>query len=50
LGAGLGAAGAVVVGAIVLGIALALRPEADPRVDGNFDPPRLRGRVDGVMP
>jgi tetratricopeptide (TPR) repeat protein len=50
LGGGLGAAGAVVVGAIVLGIALALRPEADPRVDGNFDPPRLQGRVEGVMP
>lgn len=50
LGGGLGAAGAVVVGAIVLGIALALRPEADPRLDGNFDPPRLQGRVEGVMP
>lgn len=49
LGGGLGAAGAVVVGAIVLGVALALRPEADPRLDGNFDPPRLQGRVEGVM-
>ena len=50
LGGGLGAAGAVVVGAIVLGVAMALRPEADPRLDGNFDPPRLQGRVEGVMP
>lgn len=50
LGGALGAVGAVVVGAIVVGLVVALRPEADPRVDGNFNPPRLQGQVEGVMP
>ncbi|MCB9601791.1 MAG: tetratricopeptide repeat protein [Sandaracinus sp.] len=50
LGGALGAVGALLVGAVVVGILVATRPEADPRVNGNFDPPRLEGRVEGVSP
>ena len=46
----LGVAAAVVLGAVAVGVAVALRPEADPRLDGNFDPPRIQGRVEGVTP
>lgn len=50
LGGALGVVGAVVVSAIIIGIVVALRPEAEPRLDGNFDPPRLQGPVEGVTP
>lgn len=50
LGGALGAVGAVVLASVAIGLVVALRPEADPRIDGNFDPPRLEGRVEGVMP
>ncbi len=50
LGGALGVAAAVVLGAVAVGVAVALRPEADPRLDGNFDPPRIQGRVEGVTP
>lgn len=50
LGGALGAAALVVLGAAVVGVTVALRPQADPRLEGNFDPPRIQGRVEGVTP
>lgn len=49
LGGGLGAVGAVIVAAIVIGVAVAARPSA-PQTSGDFDPPRLTGTVRGVQP
>ena len=42
------ATGLVVAGGIVL--ALALRPDPAPRVNGDFEPGRFVGRVEGVVP